>query len=52
MGSCHITQGTQSDSLWWPRGVGLGVREAQEEGSICIHKADPHCCTAETNMAL
>ena len=29
-----------------------GVREAQEEGSICIHKADPHCCTAETNMAL
>ena len=29
-----------------------GVREAQEEGSICIHKADPHCCTAENKTTL
>ena len=25
-----------------------GRRETQEEGNICIHRADSHCCTAET----
>ena len=33
-------------------GMGLGWREAQEEGVICILIADSHCCTAETNITL
>ena len=32
--------------------MGVGGREAQEEGDICIHMADLLCCTAETNMTL
>ena len=28
---------------------GVGGREDHEGGSICIHIADSHCCTAETN---
>ena len=26
--------------LWWSRRAGFGVREAQEEGGICVHMAD------------
>ena len=34
-------------------GMGIGdEREAQEGWDICIHKADPLCCTAETNTTL
>ena len=28
---------------------GAGGREVQEERDICVHIADSHCCTAETN---
>ena len=31
---------------------GGGGREALEGGDICIHVAEPHCCTAETSTAL
>ena len=31
------------------RGRGGWEREAQEEGNMCIHKADSLCCTVETN---
>ena len=30
---------------------GLGGREPQEGGYICVHLADCHCWTAETNTA-
>ena len=34
-------------------GMGRGdEREAQEGWDICIHIADPLCCTAETNTTL
>ena len=36
MGSCCLAQGAQSGTLWQPRGVGCGRREAQEGGDICI----------------
>jgi len=32
--------------------MGVGGREAQEGGDICIHMADSLCCTAETNRTL
>ena len=39
-----------SDNLeGWDRGA---RREVQEAGSMCIHRADSLCCTAETNTAL
>ena len=28
---------------------GLGGREAQERGDICIHITDSRCCSTETN---
>ena len=34
---------------------GMGVmagREVQEGGDVCIHTADSHCCTAESNITL
>ena len=33
-------------------GGGVGGKEVQERGDICIHTADSHCCTAETNAVL
>ena len=27
-------------------------RESHEGGDVCIHPADPRCCTAETDTAL
>ena len=33
-------------------GMGVGGREVQEGGDICIHVADSFPCTAETNTAL
>ena len=50
MGSCYIAQGAQLGALWWPGG--WAGREAQEGGDECIHMADSHCCTAETNTTL
>ena len=35
----------------WDEG-GVGGREAQEGGDICILTADSCCCTAETNTTL
>ena len=32
--------------------VGMGGKEVQERGDICIHTADSRCCTAETNAVL
>ena len=29
-------------------GIGVG-RGSQERGNICMHMADSHCCTEETN---
>ena len=53
MGSCCVTQGAQSGTLWWPRGMGCRERkEAIEEGNVCIIVAGSHCCMAETNKAL
>ena len=49
-GSCHVTQGAQSqlcDGL-----EGWGGRVAQEERNICIHMAGSSCCTEETNTTL
>ena len=44
VGSCCITQGTQSGALGWPRGVRWGAgREAPEGGDICILISD-YCC--------
>ena len=31
---------------------GVGGREAQEEGDVCMHMIDPPHCTAESNTAL
>ena len=31
---------------------GGGVKEAQETGDVCIHRAGSHCTTAETHTAL
>ena len=31
---------------------GWDGREKQEGGDICIHMADPHCCTAEAKTTL
>ena len=28
----------------------MGGREAKEGGHVCLHRADSHCCTAETNV--
>ena len=35
-----------NDLEGWVRG---GGREAQDGGDICVHVADSHCCTTETN---
>ena len=32
--------------------MGCRWRRRQEGGDICIHIADSHCCTAETNTTL
>ena len=31
---------------------GMGGKEAEEGGDICIHVADSFCCIAETNTTL
>ena len=46
---CCMTQGTQTEALYQPRGVGDG-REAQEGGDICMPMADPCCYMAETRI--
>lgn len=33
-----------------PQGVGCGSGRETQGGGIWIQKADPHCCTAETNQ--
>ena len=53
MGGSCIVQGPQVGAPSpWGVGWGRGGRETQEGGDICIHIADSHCCTAETNTAL
>ena len=37
------------DDLDGGRKVGMGGKEAQEGGDICIPIADSYCCTAESN---
>ena len=37
------------DLVGW---VGAGGRKVQEGGDICIHRAGPGCCRAETITAL
>ena len=32
--------------------MGVAGREAQEGGDTCVHTADSHCCTVETNTTL
>ena len=54
MGISCMTQGTQTEALWQPRGwhgVG-GGREAQEGGDRDIPTADSCCCSAENNTIL
>ena len=51
MGSCCLTQGSQPDTMWQPKGVGWeSEREAQEGRDMYIIMAD--CFTAETNTTL
>ena len=46
----YMALGAQLRALWWPKGVAWGRRrEAHEGEDVCIHTADSHCCTAETN---
>ena len=53
MGSCCIAQGAQlsSDDLHKWDG-GMGGREVQEGGDICINIDDTFHCTAEINTTL
>ena len=44
-------QGAQGSVMTQGMGRGGGM-EAQERGDICIHRADPRCCVAETNTTL
>lgn len=43
-------QPASGELRWWPTGVGCGRGRETQEGGIWIQKADPHCCTAETNQ--
>ena len=54
MGICCVTQVTQPDSLWQPRGVGKGGRWEgfQEGGDTCILVADSCWYVAEANPVL
>ena len=55
MRSCCIAQGVQLGTLMTYRsGIGQGIagRLKMGGGGVCIHIADSHCCTAETNTAL
>ena len=44
VGSCYTAQGAQLHAE--------GGRETRREGTCVIHRADSHCCTAETNATL
>ena len=57
----HITSGNllysagssaQCSVVAWMGGMGVGRKEGQEEGDICIHIADLLCYTAEMNTTL
>ena len=57
----HVTNGNllysagssaQRSVVAWMGGMGVGGKEGQEEGDICIHIADLFCYTAETNPTL
>ena len=51
--SCHIAQGAELRSaLCDDLGRWGGVRVGWEGGHICIHTADSHHCTEETNTTL
>ena len=54
MGSCCIIQEAQLGTQLREVGWGVGGREAQEGGDICIHTAinNSLCCIAETNTTL
>ena len=54
MGSCCITQGTQTGALWQVRGVdGVGGGKVVQEGeNICMPMADTWWCFGETNTTL
>ena len=51
MGTCCIAQGAQLGALWGPR-WGVGGREVQEGGDMCIPIADSLRCAAETDTTL
>ena len=50
-GTCSKAQESQLAGSVVSRRVGWR-REAQEEGDICIHRADSHCCTAQASIIL
>lgn len=51
VGTCCTSQGGQLRAVITQRD-GVGGGRAVQEGSICIHKAGAHHCTAETNTVL
>ena len=50
-GTCSKAQESQLAGSVVSRRVGWR-REAQEEGDICIHRADSHCYTAQASIIL
>ena len=58
VGTCQIAEGAQLRAPWPPGQMALGlgaevvIGRAKREGSICIHIADLHHYTAETNTTL
>ena len=42
MESCYITQAPQHGALWWPRGVGRGIKKRWQEYAEELHKKDLH----------
>ena len=53
VGTCCTGQGAQRGALWRPRrlgwrGVEWGGMDVRERGHMCVHTANPCCCTAGT----
>ena len=55
-GKLQCNKGDQLGPLWWPTLVegrgGMGEKEVQEGGDVCIQIANSFCCTAETDITL